>query len=192
MTSCVIHQHDLFVPVGSADPLETCQELCGVRSTTNSTVASLDGLYRCLQMPAYECEHSTISLLATLPRCDTYDLPSDPSEQVPDAGSRFAHRRRFPRFTLDAHAETIEPIEKLRFLGRAIEISEGRCFIALSDAPPVNQIVQLRIEKGVETFGTWAKVIYNRPGSGIGLRFIATAHDEMTVLKTWLGRLERI
>ena len=68
---------------------------------------------------------------------------------------------------------------------------EGGCFIELSDTPPLNQIVQLRIERGVESFGTWAKVIYNRPSSGVGLRFIATAQDEMTALKTWLGRLER-
>ena len=86
----------------------------------------------------------------------------------------------------------VEPIDKLRFLGRAIEISEGGCFIELADAPPVNLTAQLRIEKGVESFGSWARVIYNRPSSGVGLRFMATAQDEMTVLRAWLSRLERI
>ena len=130
-------------------------------------------------------------MLATTCRGDTCDLPSDPSEQIPDEGSRFADRRRFPRFAFGASAEIAEPIEKLRFLGRAIQISQGGCFVELSEAPTVNLTAQLRIDKGVESFGTWVRVIYNRPSSGVGLRFMATAPDEMKVLRAWLGRLER-
>jgi len=104
-------------------------------------------------------------------------MPSDPSTQAPDAGSRFATRRRFPRFALDRPAELVEPIEKLRFLGRATEISEGGCFIEVSNAPNVNLTTQLRIEKGVESFNTWARVLYSRPRSGVGLKFIATEPD---------------
>src|SRR5215469_7058420 len=129
-------------------------------------------------------------LLRMRRRCDTCDLPRDPSEQSSEAGSRFANRRRFPRFAFGASTEMVEPIKKLRFLGRAIEISEGGCFVELAEAPPLSLTAQLRIEKGVESFGSWARVIYNRPSSGVGLRFMATAQDEMTVLRAWLSRLE--
>lgn len=119
-------------------------------------------------------------------KIDAADLPSRPAPQPPDAGSRFADRRAFPRFSFDAYAELTEPIAKLRRVGRVTEISQAGCFFELSDAPPANLIVELRVEKEGESFSTWARVMYTRP-SGVGIRFMDTTADQMEVLLAWLG-----
>ena len=110
--------------------------------------------------------------------------------KFPDAGSHFAERRTVPRFAFDAHAEMSDPLVKLRALGRVTEISRGGCFVVAPDRPTVSSVIQLRIEKDSELLSTWARVIYDRPGSGAGFRFIATSPDQLKVLGAWLQRLD--
>lgn len=74
-------------------------------------------------------------------------MPQNPSGPSIDAGSRFADRRAFPRFAFDAYAEMVEPIAKMRVIGHVIEISQGGCFIELSDTPAARIVVRLRIDK---------------------------------------------
>jgi len=119
-------------------------------------------------------------------------MADTPLAHSPDAGSRFAHRRRFPRFAFDAQAEMSDPLIQLRVLGRVTEISVGGCFVAAPDPPAVSSVVQLVLEHNDESFSTWARVLYDRSGSGVGLRFIAIAPDQAKILATWLRALEGI
>ena len=86
----------------------------------------------------------------------------------------------------------LDTLIKLRALGRVTEISLGGCFVAAPDPPAVSSVVQLGLEHNGESFTTWARVIYDRSVSGVGLRFIALAPDQEKILATWLHTLERI
>lgn len=120
---------------------------------------------------------------------DTYVLGGDPPTDL-DAGSRLAVRRRFPRFVFDARAELADPIAKSKLPGRVIEISQGGCFVAASEPPPVGSIIKLQIDKDGTLFNAWASVAYDWSGSGVGLRFIDVGADQMKVLSEWLREVK--
>ena len=108
-------------------------------------------------------------------------MPNDSSDSI-----RFSERRRFPRFEFDARAELTDPIAISNTVGRTIEISKGGCFVSASETPAVSSIVKLQIDKDSQTFDTWVRVVYNRSDSGVGLRFIDVAADQMQVLLEWI------
>jgi hypothetical protein len=110
--------------------------------------------------------------------------------QPPSAGSRFAERRSVPRFEFVAPVEITEPIKKTHISGRRYRNQPKRLFCR-SPAPLAdNSIIQLRIQRDKGAFETWGRVIYNRPGVGLGLVFIDTAPDQSKLLAAWLDGLK--
>jgi hypothetical protein len=61
----------------------------------------------------------------------------------------------------------------------------------VADSLPVNSFIQLRITRDGAVFETWARVIYDRQGVGMGFLFIRTAAEQAKVLENWLGELQR-
>ncbi|MFY9530802.1 MAG: PilZ domain-containing protein [Candidatus Acidiferrales bacterium] len=108
----------------------------------------------------------------------------------PDAGSRFGERRSVPRFAFIASLEIDEPLSNTRISGRVIEISQKGCCAEVANPLPVNSFIQLRIKRDEAAFETWARVIYDRQGVGMGFLFIRTAADQSKVLDTWLVELK--
>ncbi len=107
----------------------------------------------------------------------------------PDAGSRFGERRAVPRFAFVAPLEIYEPLTDTHISGRVTEISQKGCRAEVSNSLPTNSIIQLQIKRAESVFETWAQVIYDRQGVGIGLLFIRIAADQSKVLETWLVQL---
>jgi hypothetical protein len=112
--------------------------------------------------------------------------------QRPDAGSRFAERRSVPRFEFVAPVEITDPIKNTHIEGHVTEISQNGCFAEFSSLVTTNSIIRLRIQKGAGAFETWARVVYNRAGAGLGLLFIDTAPDQWKLLAAWLVGLKSI
>jgi PilZ domain len=108
----------------------------------------------------------------------------------PDAGSRFGERRAVPRFAFIAPLEIDEPITGTHMSGRVTEISQKGCRAEVANPLPVNSIIQLRISSHECVFETWARVIYDRQGVGMGLFFIQTAVDQSKLLEAWLAELK--
>lgn len=119
-------------------------------------------------------------------------MAQNPPGQIPDAGSRFADRRTVPRFAFDAPAELLEPIERAHIFGRVTEISQKGCFAEVPDPFAAGPVVRLKITNGAEIFTTWARELYHRSGSGVGLRFIDTAPDQTKIVMAWVHGLEKI
>lgn len=111
--------------------------------------------------------------------------------ETPRPDFRLTGRRTVPRFKFDGLADMMEPITKAHTFGRITEISKRGYFAEVPTAPAASQIIQLRIAKGGEIFTTLARELYNRAGSGVGLRFIDTTPDQAMVLTAWLDRLEK-
>lgn len=109
--------------------------------------------------------------------------------QPPDAGSRFAERRSVPRFAFSAAVVLTDPFTKTDISGRITEISQKGCLAEVHNPLPPNSVVQLRVEPDERSFHTWARVIYDRPGFGLGLLFIGTAPDQSNLLASWLDEL---
>jgi hypothetical protein len=112
-----------------------------------------------------------------------------PMQPNPDAGSRFSDRRSVPRFAFVAPIDLVEPVAKTHTSGRIIELSQLGCFAEVGDPLAVNSVVQLRIHHGADAFETWARVIYNRSGIGMGLRFMDTGARQLASLLKWLDGL---
>jgi hypothetical protein len=106
-----------------------------------------------------------------------------------DVGLPLTGRRTVPRFVFDAQAELVEPQTKSQIFGRVTEISLRGCFTEVPNPLGGGSVVQLRIVKDGEIFTTQAREMYQRSGSGVGLRFIETAPDQAKLLAAWLKAL---
>lgn len=111
--------------------------------------------------------------------------------QIPDAGSRFANRRSAPRFAFVAPVEVTDPITKTQASGQVVEVSQHGCFVEVPNPPTVGSVIQLRIQKNADAFETWAQVVHNRSGIGLGLRFIDTAPEQARLLTVWLEEIQK-
>lgn len=109
-----------------------------------------------------------------------------------DAGSRFPERRSVPRFAFIASVEMTDPVTKTRIVGRATEIGQRGCFVEAENLLTIDSIIQMRIHKSGDVFESWARVVYTRSASGMGLQFIDTAPEQAKLLTGWLEGLKEI
>jgi PilZ domain len=85
-----------------------------------------------------------------------------------------------------------DPITKSHISGRIAEISQHGCFAESENLLPIDSVVQLRVHRSGDVFETWARVVHNRSGIGMGLRFIDTPLDQARLLKGWLEGLQEV
>lgn len=106
-----------------------------------------------------------------------------------EASSRLADRRLYPRFPHVAAVEVVEPISQTRVDGRTTEISLGGCYVTTANPLPPKTIIRISIHIEGIPFHSWARVVYNHTGVGMGIAFFDTAPDQRTHLKAFLAKL---
>ena len=111
---------------------------------------------------------------------------SDPSSA---RASGIKERRSVPRFPLIATAEILESTSAMRLSGRISEISRKGCYVDVLNPLPSGTTIQLRVSRDSGSFATTARVIYVDPGMGMGIGFVDTAADQLTILDAWLAEL---
>jgi hypothetical protein len=66
------------------------------------------------------------------------------------------------------------------------ELSRNGCFVTTNASIPVGTKVSIRITNEDKVFNASGEVVYVSPESGMGIRFITTAPEDVAVLEAWL------
>jgi len=111
------------------------------------------------------------------------------SRTTPDAGSRYAERRRVPRYPATGEVEAFEPLTNARVWGRLTEISLSGCYASTAEPLPRHSVFQIRMIRDGEAVEAWARVVYMHPGQGMGISFLKVEEKQLGLLKTWLADL---
>ena len=108
--------------------------------------------------------------------------PANPSVAL--AG---ADRRTHPRYEFIALGEVVAAESGARIETRVRDLSQQGCYVDTSDALPLGTDTGVRITKGAQLFEARARVVYSRPGKGMGLVFTTVAPAQRQTLETWIA-----
>lgn len=120
-------------------------------------------------------------------------MPSDPffnqpgSMQVPEASGR--ERRRDPRYPLIAEARVTDIGSGTEFKVRISELSISGCYLDFLNPIPDGTDIVVKISRDNGVFETTAKVVYNHPGMGLGIRFVDTKPTQQIILSRWIAEI---
>ena len=120
-------------------------------------------------------------------------MPSDPffnqptGTQAPAASGR--ERRRDPRYSLIAEARVIDIGSGSEFKVRISELSISGCYLDFLNPIPDGTDIVVKISRDTGIFETNAKVVYNHPGMGLGIRFVDPKPTQQAVLNRWIAEL---
>jgi hypothetical protein len=103
--------------------------------------------------------------------------------------SDYTNRRTVPRYSLIATVDVIESSSDMRLSGRLSEVSRKGAYIDVLNALPKGTLVKIRVSRDCGTFATAAKIIYVQEGMGMGVAFMDTPEDQLSVLDAWLAEL---
>lgn len=98
-------------------------------------------------------------------------------------------RRANPRYLFTATADVVDLETKTRLSARTSDLARGGCFVDTITTFPIGTNVSLRLTNGNKKFEGRARVVYEAPGSGMGLVFTTVEPDQLWVLEKWLGAL---
>jgi hypothetical protein len=99
----------------------------------------------------------------------------------------YAEKRVVPRFTFIATVDISHAESGIRLAGRISEISRRGCYIDVLNTLPKDTPIQLRITRDSGTFVTPGSVIYVLERMGMGVAFLDTAPDQLSILDSWLA-----
>ena len=99
----------------------------------------------------------------------------------------YAEKRVVPRFMFIATVDISDPESGIRLAGRISEISRRGCYIDVLNTLPKNTPIQLCITRDSGTFSTPGSVIYVLERMGMGVAFLDTAPDQLSILDSWLA-----
>lgn len=88
-------------------------------------------------------------------------------------------------------AEITDPLSGKRIAGQTRNMSRGGCFVLAEGTLDTGAVVELRIERGAETFRTLAAVTRVIPGEGLALAFLGIEPAQAERLEAWLNELAR-
>jgi hypothetical protein len=119
-------------------------------------------------------------------------MTSDPfhqpgGTQAPAASGR--ERRRDPRYPLIAEARVIDIGSGTEFKVRISELSISGCYLDFLNPIPDGTDITVKISRDNGVFETTAKVVYNHPGMGMGIRFVDTKPTQQAVLTRWIAEI---
>ncbi|MGA8074983.1 MAG: PilZ domain-containing protein [Candidatus Acidiferrales bacterium] len=119
-------------------------------------------------------------------------MPSDPfnqpaGTQAPAASGR--ERRRDPRYTLIAEARVTDIGSGSEFNVRISELSISGCYLDFLNPIPDGTDITVKISRDNGVFETTAKVVYNHPGMGLGIRFVDTKPTQQAILNRWIAEI---
>lgn len=114
-----------------------------------------------------------------MPPEDSFSLP-------PDAGSRFAEKRRVERYSVALPVKIFEPINRQLFEGETTKMSLRGCYVLTSNPLERDTIIRVQILRQQEKLDLWARVANIAEQKGMGLAFLRTEPQQEGVLARWL------
>jgi PilZ domain len=119
-------------------------------------------------------------------------MSSDPfnqsgGTQAPAASGR--ERRRDPRYPLIAEARVTDIGSGTEFKVRISELSISGCYLDFLNPIPDGTDIVVKISRDNGVFETSAKVVYNHPGMGMGIRFVDTKPTQQAILARWIAEI---
>ena len=109
-------------------------------------------------------------------------------EPAPDSAVKTgADRRTHPRYAFTAAVEVAADEPGARLKTRVRDLSQQGCNIDTDSPFPLGTSTDVRITKGAESFEARARVVYNQPGKGMGLMFIAVVPGQLGTLNRWIA-----
>jgi hypothetical protein len=119
-------------------------------------------------------------LAAMMPPEDSFSLP-------PDAGSRFAEKRRVVRYSLALPVKIFEPINRRLFDAETSKMSLRGCYVLTPSPLECDTIIRLQIQKQHEKLDLWARVANISEQQGMGLAFLRTEPQQEGILARWIN-----
>ena len=105
---------------------------------------------------------------------------------APPAPRTGADRRVHPRYAFKAAIEVVSSKPSARIKTRVKDLSQQGCYVDTDSPLALGTITEVRLSKGAEAFEAQARVVYNQPGKGMGLMFIAIRPDQLQTLDAWI------
>ena len=99
-------------------------------------------------------------------------------------------RRKSPRYPIIAEAKVADLKTETEFKARVSELSLDGCYVDFLNPLPEGSELHLYITKDTGVFETNARVVYNHPGMGLGIRFVGTPPDQKKILERWIEELQ--
>jgi hypothetical protein len=120
---------------------------------------------------------------------------ADPFEKAsrPFASSAVDHseRRTSARYGITADTEVEEPRTQAKVMGRTADLGLGGCYVDSLTTFPSGTDVCVRIKRGGQTFEANARILYGKPGMGMGIAFVEVVDEERIRLEHWISELSR-
>jgi len=98
-------------------------------------------------------------------------------------------RRNHPRYAFSASVEALEAKSRTRIQGRTADLSQGGCYVDTISPFPVETTIKLRVMSENRSLDIPAKVVYALPGMGMGVMFLASAQEQVSIVEQWIGEL---
>jgi hypothetical protein len=111
------------------------------------------------------------------------------SRSVASAVAEHSERRREARYGINADTEVEELQTQAKVNGRTTDLGLGGCYVDALTAFPSGTNVQVRIKRGGQTFEANARVLYGKPGMGMGMAFLGMGQEEKIRLEAWIREL---
>jgi hypothetical protein len=82
--------------------------------------------------------------------------------------------------------DVLEPASDTRISARVSEISRKGCYIDVLVTLPTGTIIQLKMLRDQGSFTTKGRIIYVQEGMGMGVAFVDTSEDQLSILDSWI------
>jgi PilZ domain len=98
-------------------------------------------------------------------------------------------RRKIPRYSVNADSEVEEPKVRAKINGRMTDLGLGGCYVDAMMTFPVDTAVHMRMTREDLHFEADAKVVFAKPGLGMGLMFTDLTAAHKRYLTEWVDEL---
>ncbi|MGB2620925.1 MAG: PilZ domain-containing protein [Candidatus Acidiferrum sp.] len=107
----------------------------------------------------------------------------------PPAAADPVEKRSCPRFPFSPAVEALDLKSDMRIMGRLSDISRNGCYVDTINPFAKDAAATLTVTRDNQSFKTQAKVVYSKPGMGMGLLFTTAEPDQLRILGSWLNEL---
>lgn len=98
-------------------------------------------------------------------------------------------RRKIPRYAVNADSEVEEPKVRAKINGRMTDLGLGGCYVDAMMTFPVDTAVHMRMTREDLHFEADARVVFAKPGLGMGLMFTDLTAVHKRYLAEWVDEL---
>jgi hypothetical protein len=98
-------------------------------------------------------------------------------------------RRKIPRYAVNADSEVEEPQVRAKINGRMTDLGLGGCYVDAIMTFAVNTAVHVRMTREDLNFEADARVVFSKPGLGMGMAFTDLTPAHQRFLREWVDEL---